>query len=163
MTQNEKIVTDLQPGDYVMHMLDIKCVSWTAPVIECPHTYVSFRDGTYDEIENFRSLRLANDIAGDTLEKKKFTYAMETHRGVTLSMAGFPNETILPLDLVDLLDAYEKAYQKMYIEKWGEVGPRGSVLRMETEEETNTREVWENATREYWNEIDSDTITIEVD
>jgi hypothetical protein len=77
-------------------------------------------------------------------QEQKFLDEMASHRRVTLMMAGV-SESDLNADQLAVLDAYCTAYKDFYLNKWGINGPRGSVLRMETEEETRTREAWEEA------------------
>jgi hypothetical protein len=71
-----------------------------------------------------------------------FEDEMQIHRNVTLRLAGVIESELNPEQLA-ALDKYEAAYQSFYLSKWGEGGPHGSVLRMETEGETETRLHWE--------------------
>ncbi len=73
-----------------------------------------------------------------------FEEEMQIHRNVTLRLAGV-TESQLNAEQLAALDRYEAAYRSFYLSKWGESGPRGSVLRMETEEETEARLQWEAA------------------
>jgi hypothetical protein len=74
-----------------------------------------------------------------------FEDEMQIHRNVTLRLAGVTDESQLSAEQLAALDRYEAAYQAFYLSKWGESGPRGSVLRMETEAETEARLQWEAA------------------
>jgi hypothetical protein len=88
-------------------------------------------------------------------KEMSFEQEMDLHRILTLLMAGFIDESKLPADLITKLNAYEQAYKKMYLEKWGEAGPKGSSLRYETDEETSTYFEWLSAYQEYKSQIEA--------
>src|SRR5437870_4412322 len=78
------------------------------------------------------------------MRNNTFTDAMEIERSVTLRLAGLSEEELTATQKA-ALDAYMHAYQDAYLAKFGEAGPRGASLRMETEAEMQTRLAWEAA------------------
>lgn len=75
-----------------------------------------------------------------------FDDEMAVHRAVTLRMAGVTAEHLTAEQLA-ALDRYEAAYREFFLGKWGQEGPRGAVLRMETEAETEARLAFEASIR----------------
>lgn len=72
----------------------------------------------------------------------KLTEDMETWRSVELRLVGMTEEDLTPPQKA-ALDAYQQTYETVYLAKWGEAGPRGASLRMETEAEATARRAWE--------------------
>lgn len=75
-----------------------------------------------------------------------FDDEMSIHRAVTLRMAGIV-EPDLNSEQLAALDRYEAAYRQFFLGKWGEEGPRGAVLRVETEAEIEARIAFEESIR----------------
>lgn len=75
-----------------------------------------------------------------------FDDEMSIHRAVTLRMAGVTAEQ-LTAEQVAALDHYEAAYREFFLGKWGQAGPRGAVLRVETEAEIEARIAFEASIR----------------
>ncbi len=138
--------------------IDLSNLDSLADLLDAQATYSPFVTFTIDapeagysqEQEQFLmqpGIEVHNQIDPEELlsaQEQKFLDEMDTKRRVTLMMAGV-SESDLNADQLAALDAYMAAYKAFYLSKWGLNGPRGAVLRMETEEETRTREAWEDA------------------
>jgi len=84
-------------------------------------------------------------MTNELTQEQKFLDEMSSKRSVTLRLAGV-REDELNEEQRQALDAYMRAVESYYEQRWGKFGlPRGSVLREESEAETETREAWEEA------------------
>lgn len=77
-----------------------------------------------------------------TLER--FQAEMRVYRACELAME-YLSEDLLNEEQKSTLNALCAAYERFYMQEWGIQGPKGAVLRVESEDETTCRQAWEQA------------------